>query len=108
MATVSRSVDSGARTASASVVLVVAEGVEIVVGRLAGRRADVVLVDVLARLQLAARRLGCSIRLRDASAELSELLALVGLDLRLQVVGETECCEQGGVDEVVEPDDPTA
>lgn len=37
------------------------------------------LVDHLARLQLTARRLGCSIRLVNAGAALSELLDLVGL-----------------------------
>lgn len=42
-------------------------------------RPDVAVVDELARLQLAARRLGCSIRLRDSCVELVELLDLVGL-----------------------------
>jgi hypothetical protein len=37
------------------------------------------LVDALARLQLAARRAGCTIRLRDPSSELVDLLDLVGL-----------------------------
>jgi ABC-type transporter Mla MlaB component len=45
-------------------------------------RPDLALVDQLARLQLHARRLGCSIRLRGADAELVELLALVGLTQR--------------------------
>jgi anti-anti-sigma regulatory factor len=36
-------------------------------------------VDTLARLQVAARRLGCSIRVRGARPELSELLDLAGL-----------------------------
>jgi len=40
---------------------------------------DVVAVGALARLQLTARRLGCRIRLRHASAELKELLKLTGL-----------------------------
>lgn len=40
---------------------------------------DVGTVDALARLQLAARRLGRSIRLRQASDELQELLSLAGL-----------------------------
>jgi ABC-type transporter Mla MlaB component len=38
------------------------------------------LVDQLARLQLEARRMGCSIRLRNASAELVELIELSGLE----------------------------
>jgi len=41
--------------------------------------ADVVTVDALARLQLEANRLGCRMRLRDASAELLELVAFMGL-----------------------------
>ncbi len=40
---------------------------------------DLSVVDDLARLQLAARRLGCSIRLRDPSGELTALLAFLGL-----------------------------
>ena len=41
--------------------------------------ADAVTVDALARLQLAARRHGCQVRLRGASPELRELLAFMGL-----------------------------
>jgi ABC-type transporter Mla MlaB component len=41
---------------------------------------DVVTVDALARLQLAARRHGCEIRLRAASARLCELVRLMGLE----------------------------
>jgi hypothetical protein len=41
--------------------------------------ANVVTVDTLARLQLAARRDGYTLRLRNASAELVELIALLGL-----------------------------
>ncbi len=40
---------------------------------------DAVTVDALARLQLAARRYGCQVRLRNASAELLELVAFMGL-----------------------------
>jgi ABC-type transporter Mla MlaB component len=40
---------------------------------------DAVTVDALARLQLAARRLGCQVRLRNPSDELRELLAFMGL-----------------------------
>jgi ABC-type transporter Mla MlaB component len=38
------------------------------------------IVDQLARLQLEAQRLGCSIRVRNACAELRELIELSGLD----------------------------
>jgi len=40
---------------------------------------DAVSVDVLARVQLAARRRGCQARLRGASNELLELLAFIAL-----------------------------
>lgn len=43
-------------------------------------RPDLVVVDALARMQLAARQVGRSIRLRHAGAELLALLGLVGLD----------------------------
>ncbi len=44
-----------------------------------GVEPDAVTVDVLARLQLAARRHGCRIQLWNASSELLELLAFMGL-----------------------------
>ena len=40
---------------------------------------DAVTVDALARLQLAARRQGCQIRLLHASAPLRDLVAFMGL-----------------------------
>ena len=40
---------------------------------------DAVTVEALARLQLAARRRGCQVRLRGASAELVELVDFMGL-----------------------------
>lgn len=40
---------------------------------------DAVTVDALARLQLAARRHGCQVRLCHASAALLELVAFMGL-----------------------------
>lgn len=58
-------------------------------------------VDELARLQLVARSLGCSIRLRNVGTDLWELLDLVGLrdvlcgscDLPPEVRGQPECGE---------------
>jgi anti-anti-sigma regulatory factor len=47
------------------------------VSALAG--SDLATVDALAGLALVARRLGCRVRLRHASPELRELLALAGL-----------------------------
>jgi ABC-type transporter Mla MlaB component len=44
-----------------------------------GVDVDAVTVDALARLQLAARRHGCQVRLRHASTELLELVAFMGL-----------------------------
>ena len=44
-----------------------------------GVDVDAVTVDALARLQLAARRHGCRVQLRNASAELLELVDFMGL-----------------------------
>jgi ABC-type transporter Mla MlaB component len=41
---------------------------------------NAVTIDALARLQLAARRHGCRVRLRNASIELRELVAFMGLN----------------------------
>ncbi|MGH3321211.1 MAG: STAS domain-containing protein [Streptosporangiaceae bacterium] len=75
---------------------------------------DVATVDALARMQLTALRLGRSIRLRHASSELRELLAIAGLSSvisqcsRLGCGRQTEEREQArGVEERVQPDDPT-
>jgi ABC-type transporter Mla MlaB component len=46
---------------------------------------DAVTVDALARLQLAARRHRCEVRLRNASPELLDLVELMGL---ADVLGE--------------------
>ena len=44
-----------------------------------GVGADVAMVEALARLQLAARRHDCQVRLRNASTELRDLVAFMGL-----------------------------
>lgn len=44
-----------------------------------GVEPDAVTVDALARLQLAAQRRGCQVRLRRASSELLSLVAFMGL-----------------------------
>ncbi len=41
---------------------------------------DLATVEALCALQLAARRLGCSIRVHDPSPELRELIALAGVE----------------------------
>jgi len=52
----------------------------VVVCNASGLAADATTVDALARLQLAARRRGWQVRMRDASAELLGLIALMGLE----------------------------
>lgn len=56
------------------------EDVAVALCDVAGLEVDAVTVDALARLQLAARRQHCRIRLRNASEELRDLIAFVGLD----------------------------
>ncbi len=70
---------------------------------------DAVAVDTLARLQLAARRLGLELRLRHVSSELQELLAFVGLRdvLRVEAGRQAEAREERlRVEEERELDDP--
>ncbi len=79
-------------------------------------RIDLSVVDRLARLQLAAQRLGYSVQLHQPSQSLCDLLLLVGLAdvvgiARASVVevgGEPESREEVGVEERVEPRDPFA
>lgn len=54
-------------------------GARSVLCHLDGVEPDAVTVDALARLQLAARRSGCRVRLRGASDPLLELVDLMGL-----------------------------
>jgi anti-anti-sigma regulatory factor len=71
--------------------------------------ADAVMIDTLARLQLAMRRRGLEIRLRNTPPELRELITLVGLDdvLRVEPGGQPEEREQPvGVEEEGELADP--
>jgi ABC-type transporter Mla MlaB component len=79
--------------------------------------SDVVTIDVLARLQLTARRLGRQVRLRHACAELQDLLALTGLSdvvplyvgLPPEPGGQVEQREPArGVEEEGDPGDPIA
>ncbi|MGH9263556.1 MAG: STAS domain-containing protein [Acidimicrobiales bacterium] len=80
--------------------------VEVASWALRGRgKPDLATVDELARLQLAAKRMGCSIWLRRACPDLVWLLRLAGLGDRLQALGEAEGGEEVGVEEVVVPDD---
>ena len=52
---------------------------DVVLCEVGGVEPDAVTVDALARLQLAARRYACPMRLRGASDELRSLVALMGL-----------------------------
>lgn len=54
-------------------------GADVVLCDVYGIQPDAVNVDALCRLQLAARRNSCQVRLRHASAELLELVAFMGL-----------------------------
>jgi anti-anti-sigma regulatory factor len=78
---------------------------------------DIGTVDVLARLALTARRLGCQVRLRNARPRLKDLVALVGLcgggspsrNLPLELEGQAEQREHAsGVEEGGQPGDLTA
>jgi len=51
----------------------------VVYADVSGVEPDAVCVDALARLQLAAKRYGCQVHLRNATPELRELVALMGL-----------------------------
>ena len=60
-------------------VLLQESGADVAVCDVRGVEPDAVTVDALARLQLGARRAGCRVRLRNASDELRELVAFMGL-----------------------------
>jgi ABC-type transporter Mla MlaB component len=83
---------------------------DIVICDVAGvARPDVVTVDALARLHLAARRHGWRLVVRGAGPDLLRLVRLLGLaDLLPQAGGQAEQGEQaGGVEEIVDGGDPT-
>lgn len=61
-------------------VLLTRSGASVAQCDVSGVAADAVTVDALARLQLAARRQRCLIRLQGASDELRDLVAFMGLD----------------------------
>jgi ABC-type transporter Mla MlaB component len=59
--------------------LLTESGVDVALCEVTGVVPDAVTVDALARLQLAAGRKGCQVRLLHASDELLELVAFMGL-----------------------------
>jgi ABC-type transporter Mla MlaB component len=78
---------------------------------------DVAAVDALARLQLAARRMGGRVQLLHAPSELQDLLALTGLrdvvpllvGLPAEARGQAEQGEHAlGIEEERDPADPVA
>jgi hypothetical protein len=74
-----------------------------------GLAPDATAIDALARLQLAAKRIGLEVRLRHASSELLGLLGFVGLSdvLRVEPGGQAEEREERlGGEEERELDDP--
>jgi anti-anti-sigma regulatory factor len=88
---------------------------EVIVCEVSSLLADAVTVEALARLQLAARRAGRRIVLRNARDELRALLDLTGLreflplreDLRLEARGQSEEREEAfGVEEEGDAADP--
>jgi hypothetical protein len=99
-------------SADVAVLVLSRDGVDVAAWPIAMRRVpDLELVDRLARLQLAARRLACDVRVRCRCPRLAELVDLVGLELVVEVLGQPEVREQLLVEhgeEVVEPDDPVA
>ena len=91
-------------------------GADVALCDVRGIDPDAVTVDALARLQLAARRNDCQVRLRHASNELRELLAFMGLrdvlpevTLRPEPGGQAEEREERlRTEEERELDDPAA
>ena len=72
------------------------------------RGADAQVIDLLGRLELAARRHGQTLRLRNASPALMGLIAFLGLDSTLRLEAEREAKEREdpvGVEEERQLDD---
>ncbi|HEX8759437.1 MAG TPA: hypothetical protein VF734_05545 [Pseudonocardiaceae bacterium] len=77
------------REGTGAIVVLVRGDVELACWPLTTRnRPGLAVVDELARWQLAARRCGCSIRLRDACVELLELLDLLGVGEVVRSIAE--------------------
>jgi ABC-type transporter Mla MlaB component len=80
---------------------------DVVVCDVASLPPDAISIDLLARLQLAARRVRCRVVLDRPPAELLSLLAFAGLADVLRRRGEPEHREEPvGVEERVERHDP--
>jgi len=91
--------------------LLEATGADVALCDVGALPADLVAIDALARIQLAARRKGRQVVLRHAADDLRDMLAFVGLAgaLRIEPGGQAEQRKQGvGVEEEGELDDPPA
>jgi hypothetical protein len=104
-----------ARSQPARIEVVLTRGDEtFTVARLVAPSCDVRLVHVLLRMRLEANRQGWAMRVDGAPDDLLELFAFLGLGellafgSALEAGGQAELREQGGVEEVVDPRDPTA
>lgn len=97
--------------------LIGASDADLVVCEVSALEADLVAVEMLARLRLTARRLGCGLRLRGSSRALEQIVAFCGLCEILPVEGELrgirwhgrqpeEREPASGVEERVEARDP--
>ena len=91
---------------------------DIIVCDVSAWEADLVTIEILARLRLTAQRFGCGLRLRGASCELQRMVAFCGLCDVLPLQEEDELLAGGnggqpeereparGVEERVETRDP--
>lgn len=93
-----------ARDVPRAVVEVVDGDVAVATVRIDGAVPGLFVVDAVARIAVAAGRLGWTVRVCDP--ELAETCDLVGL--RRELRGEPERREEAGVEEVVQPDEPPA
>jgi ABC-type transporter Mla MlaB component len=64
-------------------------------------KADVAAIDALARLQLAAHRCGCSLRLHGAPPLLFEILELIGLS---EIMPTCDCASGSALHDHQPPD----
>lgn len=98
---------SGTRPAGATLLVVAGDGTRRTLGRVPDCRADLALVDLLARTAVLVGRGGGRLAVRGASPQLRELLDLAGLAELLvdEERGQAEVREALGVDEVVQAGD---
>ena len=102
------------RSAPTTVTVTLVRGDETLqIARVVSPHCDARVVDVLLRISLVAKRQGWSMRVDGASEQLLDLFAFLGLSellafaSALEPGGQTELREQLGVEEVVDPGDPT-